>query len=193
MDGLYQWDMATFRAINLGYRSAALDALFLVLSVTGLGGLEALFAIFLYPWPALRRLIVPLIATVAFSGFVLADGLKPLVHRDRPSFLGLAVVQENVHKNSFPSGHTTTAFAFATMLLLLTLGTKQVRWGYFALLWAVGVAFSRVYRGVHWPTDVFAGACLGAIGSALVYGLFARQGWLDLTLGTEDRGQGTEP
>lgn len=174
--------METFRAVNLGPRSAALDFVFLALSLTGLGGIEALFALLFYPWPALRRMIVPLIAAVAVSGFLIADVIKQIVRRDRPSFLSYAIVQENEHTRSFISGHTTTAFAFATMLTLLLMGSKRWWVGPIALLWACGVAYSRVYRGVHWPTDVLAGACAGMLGAALVYVVFERKGWLDLKL-----------
>ncbi len=182
MDGLYRWDLDTFRRVNLGHRSPAFDLLFLLLSVTGLGGVEALFAVCLYPWPRLRHLIVPLIAAVAFSGFLLADVIKKLMVRDRPSLLTDAVVQEKVYHSSFVSGHTTTAFAFATMLVLMTLGTRRWWVGPLALLWAMGVGVSRVYRGVHWPSDVLGGAFTGALGAALVYLLFAQRGWLDLSL-----------
>ena len=182
MDGLYRWDMDWFRAIHVGWHSPLLDVVFLVASVTGLGGLEALAAACLYPWPPLRRFIAPLIATVAFSGFLIADGIKAIVARDRPSLLLIARPQERIEHHSFVSGHTTTAFAFATMILLMTLGTRQVRWGALAMVWACGVGLSRVYRGVHWPSDVLAGACAGALGSALVYMVFAERGWLDLTL-----------
>lgn len=182
MQGLYRWDMDTFRAVNLGHRSPLLDALFLVLSVTGLGGLEALVAVCLYPWPALRRFILPLIVSVAISGLLLADGIKKILPRDRPSNLGVAITQEDFHHGSFVSGHTTTAFAFATTLLLMTLGTRRGWVGPLALLWAFGVGVSRVYRGVHWPSDVLGGAFAGMFGASLVYLVFARRGWLDLDL-----------
>lgn len=182
VDGLYRWDLEAFRAINLGHRSPLLDLFFLVLSFTGLGGLEAVFVLALYPWPRLRRFIVPLLVTDAFSGFLIADGIKALIHRDRPSGMSFAVVQEKIYHSSFVSGHTTTAFACAFMLLFMTLGTRRGWIGPLALLWATGVGVSRIYRGVHWPTDVVAGALAGALGSAIVYLVFEKKGWLDLKL-----------
>lgn len=180
--------MDNFRAINLGFRSPFLDFVFLIVSVTGLGGLEAAFALCLYPWPRLRRFIVPLIVTVAFSGILIADVIKKLMSRDRPSILNFAVSQERVFHSSFVSGHTTTAFAFATMVTLMTLGSRRWWVGPLSLLWAAAVGFSRIYRGVHWPSDVVAGACAGALGSGLIYLVFSRKGWLDLALERRPKG-----
>jgi undecaprenyl-diphosphatase len=61
---------------------------------------------------------------------------------------------------SFPSGHTTEAFASATALFLLFFQRKWV--GFVAYLWALSVAASRVYLGVHYPFDVLAGMIIGS-------------------------------
>jgi len=184
VDGLYRWDMATFKAINVGWHSDLLTPLFWLLSYTGLSQIQIGLTLLLYRWPQCRRFIVPIVTSVAFSGLVLAQGMKHLViSRDRPSNLVYAIPQEEFFgKNSFPSGHTTTAFAIATMLMLMTVGTRRAWIGAIALLWAVGVGVSRVYRGVHWPSDALAGACAGALGAGIVYLIFSRQGWLELRL-----------
>ena len=60
---------------------------------------------------------------------------------------------------SFPSGHTATAFALATSLSI-----RYPKWYVIApsALWACSVGISRMNEGVHYPTDVLAGAALGA-------------------------------
>ena len=67
---------------------------------------------------------------------------------------------------SFPSGHTSAAFATATVLSrALSLSHPGSRWWINSLLFggATFVGFSRVYQRQHWPSDVVAGAALGTI------------------------------
>jgi membrane-associated phospholipid phosphatase len=62
------------------------------------------------------------------------------------------------HWQSFPSGHTMTAFAFACFSLFVL---KQTRWSILWLFLAMLVAYSRMYLFQHFPRDVFAGSILG--------------------------------
>jgi undecaprenyl-diphosphatase len=67
------------------------------------------------------------------------------------------------HSYALPSGHTTSAFAAASGVLLAAkrlLGRMPV-WGWGMLALAAAIAYSRLYVGVHWPTDVAAGVVLG--------------------------------
>lgn len=74
---------------------------------------------------------------------------------------------------SFPSGHSTTAFAFAAVLAFLW---PRAFWPAFIL--AAGIALSRVVVGEHYPTDITAGAVLGLLGAYAVRQLFVSRGWL---------------
>ena len=74
---------------------------------------------------------------------------------------------EFYHNNSFPSGHTTTAFAVATVLILLS---KDKKFQLPVLIAAVLVGYSRIYLGQHFLLDVLIGALIGIIsGIGCVY------------------------
>lgn len=90
--------------------------------------------------------------------------LKPLIGRMRPFVLNPAVdlLVPPPLDASFPSGHT--AASFAVVFALKASGSSLWKP---ALVWAVMMAFSRLYLYVHWPTDVLGGILLGtAVGWA---------------------------
>jgi membrane-associated phospholipid phosphatase len=96
---------------------------------------------------------------------VATQSLKLMVNRDRPFVTYPTLI--NAYKTSetnqsFPSGHTSTAFAFATAVSL-----ENKKWYVVApsFLYAGAVGYSRMYLGEHYPSDVLAGAAVG-IGSA---------------------------
>lgn len=97
-------------------------------------------------------------------GFTYA--LKASIARQRPydSYPGQLEVYKPEDDFSMPSGHTSGAFATATALTL-----KYPKWyvAVPAFLWAGSIGFSRMHLGVHYPSDVLAGAVLGA-GSAFL-------------------------
>ena len=111
-------------------------------------------------------------------GFVCTNViLKNLIARPRPwlDVAGLTYLVTENDPNSFPSGHTCAAFAFAV-------GVRRAapkRWmGRAALVLAVLMGLSRLYVGVHYPSDVLAGALVGAlsawIAAAIAKGIAAR-------------------
>jgi undecaprenyl-diphosphatase len=100
------------------------------------------------------------------SALVLNWALKAAFHRPRPQpFFGL-----DPDSFSFPSGHVLVAFCFcAAMTLILCRGNKLVLAA--CTTFVISVAWSRVYLGVHYPTDVVAGFLAGACWICALLGL----------------------
>ncbi len=102
---------------------------------------------------------VPLLAP--WLGIWIAAGmagwLKGLLNRPRPfeviGGMGTASLEKGL---SFPSGHATLAFALAAAV-----GLRWPRWRAVSFGLAAAVALSRVALGLHWPSDLLAGALLG--------------------------------
>ena len=91
--------------------------------------------------------------------------LKPLIARPRPytveGYNFLLMIEEQSEK-SFPSGHSVAAFEIAFAVAFATRGRGK-KWGIIAYICAVLIAYSRLYVGVHYPSDVICGAIIGTI------------------------------
>lgn len=97
---------------------------------------------------------------------LLTTGLKYSINRERPfvKYRNDIIKRTDVGPYSFPSGHTSCAFATATAL---TLSTKKWYVAVPSYLYACGVGYSRMRLGVHFPSDVLGGMVIG-IGSSLL-------------------------
>jgi len=125
-----------------------------------MGALVALFALL----PGVRRRAGRRIAVAAAASaaVALAVGavLSHLVDRARPFVTDPSGVHQFTHHAAdagFPSDHATASFAIATAIVL-----RNRRWGIVALALATLLSLTRVAIGVHYPSDVLAGAALGA-------------------------------
>jgi membrane-associated phospholipid phosphatase len=164
-------DHNLFWLINSAH-CAFFDYLFSIATYLGNGWVitPILLAIVMIKTP--RKKLVPFI--VCATLFMVGSGLinshiKQTFNRARPltyfskensadhnSRRAVHTVGERLCCNSFPSGHSNTAFAAATLLALRFGG---IYWIAFAVAFVVG--YSRIYLGVHFPADVAAGALLG--------------------------------
>lgn len=93
--------------------------------------------------------------------------LKKIINRDRPYITYPSIQPYYIEDDpTFPSGHTTAAFTTATSLSLTFKKWYVVVPAY---TWAGAVAYSRMHLGVHYPSDVLAGAAIGAGSAWLCY------------------------
>ncbi len=163
-------DGQAVRALAEG-RTAALTAV--ARTVTWAGSVWVLIPLALVWCILLVRAGLPREAAavaVSLAGAILiSDLVKVLVGRPRPPVEHLQAVSGA----SFPSGHSTqaSAFWFSSVLAIRAAGMPRgrVRWAAaLAALIVFGVACSRVYLGVHYPSDVIAGVLLGTGWALLV-------------------------
>jgi undecaprenyl-diphosphatase len=164
------------RAVMLSLRNSAdpADPLgpawveFVARDITALGGTAVLVLLTLAALGFLllsRRWGAAIFLALSMAGgTLLSHALKSIFDRPRPDLVPHAV---EVSSASFPSGHAMlSAVAYLTLGALVAEVLPQQRFRVYLLLWAVFltllVGTTRVYLGVHWPTDVLAGWCVGA-------------------------------
>jgi undecaprenyl-diphosphatase len=133
-------------------------------------------------WLAQGEITIPLLIVIggvliyrqeAIAAFVLAIGLsgswllngifKSFFRRERPD---LWEASKRPMDYSFPSGHAMSAISFYGLLAASLTACLSIPWGItipVAVALALGVGFSRMYLGVHWPTDVLSGWIAGGI------------------------------
>ena len=110
--------------------------------------------------------------TIAVVYIVSEVILEPTIARVRPcdASIGVNAVIGVSHSGySFPSGHTTISFAIATVICMMSDSHKSK---ISAVLLAIIIAFSRLYLGVHYPTDVLAGMLIGIVLAVIVVALW---------------------
>ena len=177
MPDFHQLDIAALHALYGGNRSEVLTAL--VIAVTTLGGGWGMLG--LLPLLARRRSrgVATAMTLVLLVTALIVLGLKGIVGRVRPclSVPGIHALWGAPTDCSFPSGHTTGSFAFAAYVATVMCAKRSYTAPARALLiaaaflFAVGVGLSRIYLGVHYPSDVlasaFLGATLGVVGARL--------------------------
>ncbi|WKX14398.1 bifunctional phosphatase PAP2/diacylglycerol kinase family protein [Streptomyces sp. NL15-2K] len=119
--------------------------------------------------PRGRRAAARGLASLSLASLTINTLGKRSVRRTRPVLDPVPLVRQLKRQpitTSFPSGHSASAAAFATGVAL-----ESPKWGAVVAPVAFSVAMSRVYTGVHFPSDVLAGAALGAGAAFAVRGM----------------------
>lgn len=117
-----------------------------------------------------KKMGYAVIATVLAHSLICNVFVKPIIRRIRPfdRYSDITVLLDKLPKDySFPSGHTGASFAFATTVFLY-----DKKLGVLAYILAILIAYSRMYLGVHYPTDIIGGIILGSSMAVCMYKYF---------------------
>ncbi len=176
---LYRWDEWLFRLLNGSWTNSVFDAVMPVVTDLNKQPWMIAFVAALMVWALWRGgvrgrqavvvVILTIVAMDQFNSFVLKD----LFLRPRPchELTDVRLLVSCGGGKAFPSSHAVNTFAAA---LILSFFYPRALWYLFG--YAVIVAYSRVYVGVHYPLDVLGGAVIGLAGAALVLWISGR-GW----------------
>ena len=160
---IQNWDETILRQIADNLRQPVLDIFMIFYTNLGNSGLIFIAAaIVMLLFRRTRRAGAAAGVAMVLGLLITNLTIKPLVARLRPWIVmeGFQTLVTSSDMNSFPSGHTCAAFAFAAAVCAV-LPQKWAKAA--ALIAAALMGFSRLYVGVHFPTDVLAGAAIGAI------------------------------
>ena len=161
LDALLSADGAALLWIQEFLRCGVLNPLLQVYTKLGDAGmLWIVLSVLLLCFPKTRRAGFLSLLAMLLGLLCTNVVLKHLVARPRPwlDVAGLVPLIQEPDPNSFPSGHTCAAFAAASAWWR-TLPRRWMRWT--GLVLAVCMGLSRLYVGVHYPSDVIAGALVG--------------------------------
>lgn len=161
---------AALRVWLVTHHTPWLDQVMWLLSAAGVGGsIWIAIAAVMAAWvPRLRAPAWQVVLAVLLAQAIVDWTVKPIIARPRPFVADTRarVVGYHPETYSFPSGHTTTSFAAATVLAFAITRRRA------AITWALAsaVAVSRIYIGVHYPLDVASGALFGVALGVVVAG-----------------------
>lgn len=174
LEMLYAIDFSILDFIQSTFKCVFLDYIMAFFSYIGeVGGIWIITAVILMCFRKTRATGAMVLSAVILGYLIGELGLKYFVARPRP-FVENPAIQPFIappHGYSFPSGHSCSSFAAATVLLM-----RDKRFGIPALAVAVLIAFSRLYNYVHFPSDVLTGILLGVICAFVVAFIFRKTG-----------------
>lgn len=162
----FSWDEPILRAVH-NMHTPWLDSAMSAISYVGLpGGTVVTLLVCLWLWYRSRRAAAVALA-ISFAGaWIIFSSLKLVFTRPRPDLFPLLNMPTDY---SFPSGHALTAISLYGFIALLLWQHKQRLWALLSLLFALLICFSRIYLGVHFPSDILGALAVGILWLAVVY------------------------
>jgi undecaprenyl-diphosphatase len=158
-------DLILLNLLNQTLAHPLLDGLMVGITLIGLSALPAM-GVTLLLIKSQRQVGITLLASLVLS-LLVTFIFQYLTLRPRPEMVRLVLATPNFP--SYPSGHAAMAFGVAAVVSLVY---RRWRWSIVAFSGATLIALSRIYLGLHYPSDIFGGAVLGAAVGAACYGLF---------------------
>lgn len=163
-------DVVVLNWINISFRNKTFDRIMpLITSAGNLGIVWIVISVLLLAKSDYRLLGMMILASLLITTIVGEGIIKQIVRRKRPFHEDdereLLITRPITY--SFPSGHTASSFAVATVFIKTNNSASLV-----IIILATLIAFSRVYLGVHYPSDVFGGGVVGFLCGLLTVMLF---------------------
>ena len=186
MEALIQFESGILLWIQEYLRSDVLDPIVKFITHSGDHGyLWIALLLILLCIPKTRKAALIGAATLILTYIVTNLCLKPLIGRTRPYEVieGLTRIIEKQSDRSFPSGHTANSMAVGVSLWLVSrkyslMNDSKLYFpkaaGWVVLVWSVLVGLSRLYVGVHYPTDVLGGAIIAILNALFVFGVYKK-------------------
>lgn len=163
LEAFEKFDSGLILWIQENLRNPVLDKFFVLVTRLGDKGIIwIILSLFLIIPKKTRRIgimcLVALIISLLFNNII----IKNIIKRSRP-FHQITDLRNLVNAKgySFPSGHTSSSFACATVMF----GNLPKKYGIVMIMLAALIGFSRIYTGVHYPLDVLGGIVTGLLSS----------------------------
>ena len=166
MESLNQAEAGILLWIQENLRTEWIDHVMPYVSKINDSGILAILAVIvLVAWSRYRKVGLTALGSLGVEFIIVNLLLKPNVERTRPFIVldQLQLLGSVPTDFSFPSGHTGSAFAVATVMLLC----MPAKYGITAVVVSALIALSRLYNAAHYPTDVLTGMVIGILNGVI--------------------------